>query len=46
MKRLIACLVILLLLAAGIGGSYFWYRTAHVFVGEDFYSKNAETLDL
>lgn len=44
-KVLLWILAILLLIAAGFGGWY-WYRETHIFVEDAVYAKNSETLDL
>lgn len=46
LKRILIVLLILSLLFAGAMGAYLWYITAHLFVEDAVYKKNAETIDL
>ena len=46
LKRILIVLLILALLFAGAMGAYLWYITAHLFVEDAVYKKNAETIDL
>lgn len=48
-KKLITCLIILaaaLAILAGCLFAYAWYQESHVFVGEDAYPADSQTLDL
>ena len=46
LKRILVVLLILALLFAGAMGAYLWYITAHLFVEDAVYKKNAEMIDL
>ena len=46
LKKILIVLLILALLFAGAMGAYLWYITAHLFVEDAVYKKNAETIDL
>ena len=46
LKRFLIFLLILSILFAGAMGTYYWYITAHLFVEDAVYKKNAETIDL
>lgn len=46
MKKVLIWISVILLLAAGAFGGWYWYRETHIFVEDAVYAKNSQLLDL
>lgn len=46
MKKVLLWILVVLLLAAGAFGGWYWYRETHIFIEDAVYAKDSESLDL
>jgi len=46
MKKVLLWILVIVLLAAGAFGGWYWYRETHIFVEDAVYAKDSESLDL